>query len=80
MGLHCSTVRSLWTFVADVDERAATPSSRSAVIATHTAHTDIVAAATRGEASQAERIMIAHLLSLRDYYISQEAHGSAQDQ
>jgi GntR family transcriptional regulator, transcriptional repressor for pyruvate dehydrogenase complex len=68
-----SIVRSLWTLVADLDERALAPSSRSAVMATHTTHTEIVAAARRGEASQAERIMIAHLLSLRDYYTSQDA-------
>jgi GntR family transcriptional regulator, transcriptional repressor for pyruvate dehydrogenase complex len=67
-----SIVRSLWTLVADLDERVLAPSSRSAVMATHTAHTEIVAAARRGEASLAERIMIAHLLSLRDYYTSQD--------
>jgi DNA-binding GntR family transcriptional regulator len=67
-----SIVRSLWTLVADLDERALAPSARSAVMATHTAHTEIVAAARRGEASLAERIMIAHLLSLRDYYTSQD--------
>jgi DNA-binding FadR family transcriptional regulator len=75
-----SIARSLWTFVADVDERAPAPSTRSMVIATHTAHADIVAAAKRGEASQAERVMIAHLLSLRDYYISQDARQSGGDQ
>jgi DNA-binding FadR family transcriptional regulator len=74
-----SMVRSLWTFVAEVDERAPTPSSRREVVATHTAHADIVSAAKRREASQAERIMIAHLLSLRDYYTSQDAHRAGRD-
>jgi DNA-binding FadR family transcriptional regulator len=67
-----SMVRSLWTFVAEVDERAPTPSSRTEIMATHAAHRDIVSAARRGEASQAERMMIAHLLSLQDYYTSQD--------
>jgi GntR family transcriptional repressor for pyruvate dehydrogenase complex len=66
-----SIVRSLWTFVTDVEDRV--PSSRRAAMETHTAHIEIVAAARQGEASHAERIMIAHLLSLRDYYTSQDA-------
>jgi DNA-binding FadR family transcriptional regulator len=47
--------RSPWTFVADVDERAPMPSSLSAVMATHTAHVDIVAAANSGEAGAASQ-------------------------
>ena len=74
-----SMVRSLWTFVADVDERATAPSARSVVMATHTAHTEILAAARRGEASQAERTMIAHVLSLRDYYTGQDVHSADRD-
>lgn len=74
-----SMVRSLWTFVADLDERASAPSSRNVVMATRTAHTEILAAARRGEASQAERTMIAHLLSLRDYYTRQDVQRADPD-